>query len=908
MDAPSTTKSRSEFIELHRTFHELSKHYSDNDDADIRPAFGIDKSFCWEDLIKEYRLIILSEAGSGKTSEFFNIACLLREQGKAAFFLRLENIPTDFEDAFEVGTYDAFLAWLSSGAEGWLLLDSVDEARLRNPGDFELAIKKLSRRISTAKDRAHIVISGRTSAWRPKTDLAVCTINLPYAAATISEHVPQAEDNGIGQCMLTKADKRDTDKPVFKVYTLDDLTAEQIKVFVTARGIKDSKSFLDAVVRADALSFTSRPQDLEELGEFWIDKRRIGNRLEIMRNSIARRLTERDQGRAEACPLTAERARKGARLLAAAATLARTQIIGVPDGTDNTKGINVQSALSDWDGKEQLALLSRPIFDAAIYGAVRFHLRSVREYLAAEWFAELLLRETSRRSIEMLFFRNQYGLDIVVPTLRPVLPWLALLDDKIRARVREVAPEILFEGGDPSQLPIEVRRSVLHEVCEQMANGRIRRSMREYSAVQRFANPDLTDDIRALLRKYAKNDDLEAFLLRMVWHGQLAGALPEVLRIALMPTAGRAARTEAFKDLVAIGSPEDINYVRHDFLAEATELDRDWLATLIETVPPTDESTVWILSCLEKCRPKERFAYDHLSNVLIDYASTADINLLPHLAEGLNRLLKRQPELEHPFCEVSKAFLWLIPPACKAVERLILAKHPAALEPDALTILRMYSAARVFSNHEMSDVNVNYSELVPAWEELNRALFWSEVNSSRAVIHKKRGERLTDSLQVSFLDAFWRFEATDFEYLAGEISGRSFIDDKLVALSLAFNLYRAAHRPCAWRAKLKSLAAGNAELLARLNTYLKPPAQTRDSRSLKRQRTKWERRSKADRTKNENFHAGWKEYLINNLAKLRASLIEKPGTLTNPMAYLTYTRQGKYWWALDRVQLEIIDP
>ena len=72
----------------------------------------------------------LSEAGSGKTYEIRNIACTLRGQGKPAFFLRLEHIPRDFEDAFEVGTYEAFEKWLSSGEEGWLLLDSVDEARL----------------------------------------------------------------------------------------------------------------------------------------------------------------------------------------------------------------------------------------------------------------------------------------------------------------------------------------------------------------------------------------------------------------------------------------------------------------------------------------------------------------------------------------------------------------------------------------------------------------------------------------------------------------------------------------------------------------------------------------------------------------------------------------------------------
>jgi hypothetical protein len=49
---------------------------------------------------------------------------MLRKQDKPAFFLRLENIYPDFEDAFEVGTgiYKEFKEWLQSNQEGWLLL------------------------------------------------------------------------------------------------------------------------------------------------------------------------------------------------------------------------------------------------------------------------------------------------------------------------------------------------------------------------------------------------------------------------------------------------------------------------------------------------------------------------------------------------------------------------------------------------------------------------------------------------------------------------------------------------------------------------------------------------------------------------------------------------------------------
>ncbi len=777
MDQITASDSRYDFIELHRTFHELLEDSSQSDDVDVSQTLRFGEHLLWSDLIKEYRLIILSEAGSGKTAEIRNVACALREQGKPAFFLRLENVSRDFEDAFEVGTFETFNEWLASGQEGWLLLDSVDEARLRDPGDFELAIRKLSRRISTAQDRTHIVITARTTAWRPKTDLATCTSFFPYAVSIISKCDSQTNDDGTDGSFMTETQSQGKYKQVFKIVAFDDLSSGQIALFAKARGIEDSKAFLEAVERADAQLFTSRPQDLEELIEFWSCNGRIGTRLEIMRNSIDRRLAERDQDRAEARPLSAERARYGARLLAAATTLAHEPTIRVPDGAETSKGIAIQSVLHDWDEREQATLLSRPIFDNAIYGAVRFHHRSVREYLTAEWFAELLRRETSRRNIEALFFRNQYGMDIVVPTLRPILPWLVILDEKIRDYVRRIAPEIIFEGGDPSQLPLDVRRNILREVCKQMADGvTSSRSARSYEAVQRFASPDLTDAVCALIRHYSDNEALTEYLLRMVRLGEMADALPEAMKVALKPNAEKYSRVSAFRAVNAIGSCEEQEHIRQSFLAEASELKREWLSELLKDLKPTEQTMLWLFSCLEKSEPKERFAVDHLTDAVTGFVAATEIELLPRLLMGLNRLLALSPTLERWYCKVSEKFLWLIVPACKAVERLILVRHPSSLEQDVLSVLRMFSTLHGYRMDDLSEVKAEFSKLVPAWKALNRALFWFEVQRSREAIEKERQERLTDFRQALIFGSCLRFEKDDFEYVAQEISRQTFID------------------------------------------------------------------------------------------------------------------------------------
>jgi hypothetical protein len=874
------------FVDLNRTFHELSKYARESDDVDINQAFHIGKRLGWSDLIQEYRVVLLSEAGSGKTAEIRNIAQKLRAEGKHAFFIRLEHIPNDFEDAFEVGSFEQFQEWLASGEEGWLLLDSVDEARLRNPGDFELAIRKLGRRISAAKDRAHIVITGRTAAWRPKTDLAHCTQHLPFTRRTKTVTLADQTDEDDAESSIRTTERDQGEEPAFKLVALDDLSSDQIELFTRSRGITDTRAFLHAVERADAWSFTSRPQDLEELTEFWIDRGKIGSRLELMQNSIERRLTERHQDRADAQPLSLHDARQGAMLLAAAATLGQNPTIRVPDGADNTKGIAVREILLDWDDKKQSTLLSRPIFDEAIYGTVRFHHRSVREYLTAEWLADLLNRETSRRKIETLIFRNQYGLDVIVPTLRPVLPWLAILDPKIRERLRKVAPEIIFEGGDPSQLPLETRRTILHEVCEQMANGASSRSAASYEAVQRFANIDLTDDVRSLIKKYEEADELTDFLLRMIWLGELTAALPEAKAAALSTSGSAYTRIAAFRAVKAIGSDKDNEEIRQAFLGEAEELDRDWLAELVKDTKPSSNTITWLLAALAKSAEKEPYSVDRLSDAVGTFVQLADLEFLPQLLFGLNDLLDQPPAVERRYCEVSQKFGWLLKAAARAAERLIRERHPAALKQPALEILRKLLVASDYQVDDLRGANFEFGALVPGWSELNRALFWHQIERAREGRDKKRGERLKEFWQASIFGAFWRFDEGDFEYIADQILNQSLGDNRLVALSLAFKLYVENRRPRKWREKLKKLTAHDEELSARLQTYLKPGPKGKDERRLKERESRWKRRADARRKKEEKYHEDWKKYLAENVDKLRDPGLPKPQQFSKAQYYL----------------------
>lgn len=577
-----------DFIELNRTFRDLAISHEDGDEAKMVRLFSRQASTHWAEILAEPRVIVLAEAGSGKTEEIRHICRRQRAEGKAAFFLRIEHVVDDCETSFEEGDFEEFDAWLNSCDQGWLFLDSVDEARLRDPKDFERAIRRIGKRIERVLQRTHIVITGRTEAWRPSTDLLLCRTNLRWdASANAIDEGPSPQGEYV--IAAERAAKCESKHAPFRIVALEDLHGTQVETFAIAKGVADIKAFTKAVERAEAWSFTTRPLDLAETVEFWNDHQRIGSRFDLMTSSIAKRLEERDQDRADARPIAVDRIREGARLVAAATTLCQESAIRVPDGDKNALGLPIKDALTNWNDQDCAILLSRPIFDPDIYGTKRFHHRSVREYLTAEWLHFLLVDEGSRAKIEGLFFRKQYGIEVIVPTMRPVLPWLAALDRRILDKVVALAPGVLFEGGDPTKLPLDTRRQILRQTCEQVAQPAHGRSMMEYQAVQRFANPDLAEEIGALLDQYAADDDITWFLLRMVYQGGIDALAAKAKHFALTSSA-KYTRIAAIRALFAVGIPTDAEALRNTFLTEGPGLSRDWLGELLADLPHDETS------------------------------------------------------------------------------------------------------------------------------------------------------------------------------------------------------------------------------------------------------------------------------------------------------------------------------
>ena len=866
------------FIDLDRTFRELGD--VEDDQSEYLALLGRSNHKKWSDLLAHRRVIILSEAGSGKTEEIRNAAKRLISEGKSAFFLRLEHLTDAIDEiAFEEGSPTDFEAWLAADNEAWLFLDSVDEARLRDPGDFEKAIKRIGRKVASSRQRLHVVITGRASAWRPNTDRALCAKEIPFAPIPTPP-----DDRALGTSKAQDSKPQADANSSFLVVALNDLNRSQVEAFLQARGISDTREFLEAVERADAWSFTSRPQDLEELVGFWAQHKKIGSRLQIIEASVDRRLAERDPTRDEARPIQLARLKEAACRLAGASVLTAEPNIQVPDGVSSEAGLSARDLLPDWNATDIAALLARPVFDEAIYGTVRFHHRSVREYLAAVWFRDLLAKSTSRQTIEQLFFRTQYGLEVVVPRLRPVLPWLAIFDQRIRDGVERIEPEVLFEGGDPSQLAPEPRRRLLRSVCERLAENKSNHSVTDYAAVQRFAADDLTDDIKQLIKQYKNDPEVLSFLVRMIWQGELGGAASEAIAIASNPASEKYLRIAAFRAVEAVASPEDLSTIRTAFAAEDAPLKRDWLSELLSRAPATKHSIAWLDQCLRKVADANPHRADELDDAVTGFVDRLAIDDLPTMLTCLAALLEKEPLIDRYGCEVSEQYAWLIEPTAAGLSRLVDSQHASVLAQPLLGLFRKVSASRFYEAGGLRDLKGHLSKSVPSWSELNDAIFWEDIGRERAS-DRKEGRRLTHFIQGGYWKSFARFDTKDFGRTVQMIGECDLLDDKLVALSLAFSIYVDSGRKPADRKALWRVASGDGALEAELGKLMRPPVDS-TRRKHKQSERDYERRQRERARKRDEAHRSWRDWLSKNVDHLRNPRFDDPTAVSTAQEYV----------------------
>lgn len=539
-----------------RTFRDLSdKEIADIETASTLTRMGWSGGFSWDELLKSPRVLIVSEAGVGKTYECRARRDALWSAGEPAFYLELATLSRgnvrEMLSADEEARLDAWLRAQSETAT--FFLDSIDELEL-TLGSFEQALIRLQKALAGQLGRARIVITTRPI----PVDQRLIRKHLPIPAD--AEAQPTAE--AFADIMMRRDHGRKTDgkEPAqWRTVGLMPLSKEEAREFAQLEGVPDPDALLEDIRRRDAEDFAQRPMDLIELCADWRDHHRIRTHKEQVATNAETKLKARTD-RPEKAPLSPERAMEGATRLALAVMLTRKLTLRYSAESDDIESseaaLDVGNILSGWSVEERETLLERPLFGFATYGRVRFHHRSVVEFLAAKRLDTLLGRGVPIKAIKrLLFTETAQGEQVVRPSMRPVAAWLASSHDTFYEAIRDREPGVLLDFGDPQSLRPAQRAELLEAYVKRYGHGGWRGMSVPRIQVFRFASSDLAPVVNKLWASDIENPEVRELLLEVIEAGKLAPCADLCFSVVTNVKVPWRERIAALEALIALNDP-----------------------------------------------------------------------------------------------------------------------------------------------------------------------------------------------------------------------------------------------------------------------------------------------------------------------------------------------------------------
>lgn len=880
-----------QFVDLNRHFVPLKEDQEPS--LDIGRFWGprVGGWLSWGDLRQRQRVILLAEAASGKTEEFRHQCDVIRAAGNPAFFIRIDALADHGTEASLDGEgAKLFEAWLDGSGEGWFFLDSVDEARL-NRKSFDAALIRFARDLGASLERAHMYISCRATDWRGAADRATVSRYLPaWKRPTITSVAKPDDHSALLDPLFKESNSSHVGQPAETNDSLDTLlvvqlvplSTEQYRALATEAAVADVDEFVKAITRHGLEVLTERPGDLLDLANYWNSHSKFDTFAEMLGHSVTRKLSERDPYRPDNEAISPKEAREGAECLAAALTLGKSITLRSPDdGSDATLAagaLNPADILISWTDARRNALLRRGIFAPATYGRARFHHRSAQEYLTASWLDRLLCNGCPSSEISLLLFAERYGVETVVPSLRPVAAWLSLRHPDIRDEIIRREPLTLLAHGDPGSLPISVREQLLLQYATKRATAQVSGGHLDTRALWMFADKRLAS---ALEKAWQVNtrDDFRFELLQMIREGRIKGASSLATSVALNKEARSTHRIVAAQAVDACGDTETLTALAEEIVRKpevASPFFASWLSLILY---PRYLSTHELLEVIAKSRKPREYSTEGFGHLLQQfYDKASDAGARATLLGGLADLCLSQPfkadyyRLAKNFDDIAKNLHHF---ACNEVLRL----NPARSPPSYLVRLLMV-VERADREGPANKAAHQLHELVRGNSNLNRALFWADVAEHRA--NMTMYGPISNYWQIYFGGnlPLWGFSQADLPWLYADLVSRPDIEDKQIALSAVLTILHDANRLAAEEAVVRTAIRADPVLLAALQASLVPPPESRTTQANdpRRDINVLKARKKAEATK-----VSW--------IRFRSDLLKDP-TLLSGLANLTSWEAG----------------
>ncbi len=899
-------------VALDRRFYEWREDADGFAHSRYRAAAGLsDGMLGWTDLLAKRRIVILAEAGSGKTEELTEQACLQTAAGKFAFYATVQDVGRDgLESALRPADRARLNAWRSSSESGWFFIDSIDEAKLDNIR-LERALRQIANGIVGAESRAHIVLSGRHTDWEFARDARRLNEELPLPRESVAEPVPPL-DELIRRVLRHEKPPEPIPAEMPLIVVMAPLDADKVRTYAAAKNVPQLDSLIDAIQAANLWEFARRPLDLDWIVRYWRDHGRLGSFTAMIEASLRERVREVDPDRARHDSLDAERAQRGLERIGAALVFGRQTTIAIPDKDapidDTRPAVTIDDVLPDWPSEDRLQLLTRPAFDPATFGRARLHNDNegvVRAYLAARWLHRLRQENLPRRRQHDFLFSRTYGVELIKPSMLETAAWLSLWDESVATEVIRRAPFLLFTAGDPASLPPATRQAVLTALIERMRRDE-EIPLLDIGSLARFAQPDIVPALRAIWGTDKGNAQIRRFVLRLIWLGELGECadIAEAASFGQFPdlytaiTAGRA--------LLAAGDDYQrtnyAEYVRRNCASIPAAVVWEAVEDLFPRLINVDDLLAILAVVHLGDGDGGGFNLDwHGADLVAKLTAAAD---LTKLIGGL--LSQLQPEPPDPDADDSSSRdAQYATTLATAAEQLLELSPPNAAPEAAIDAVLRIGDLRFDRALRRLKKGADAVEQLHRTPERRRAAFWRAAD--RLGNHRiLTGRPLLHDFQMKFLGWPPGLVLADIDWLLADAPGRDHATERQLAINTALSLwFNEGQQDEALKARIATVAASDSDMQAAYTEWITPRAKSAEEIKSEEELAKSRQAGKQTQAEREQSWVDFVTEMRADPAKLQQPLPTAPNTIDGRVydlwQLLRQAVRGNSHYAIDTV-------
>jgi hypothetical protein len=839
--------------------------WTDRDSGDpevMSHLLAFNNALTWEGLLAKHRVVVLAEAGSGKSTELAEQARLSEKAGRYTFFATVQSVGRQgLSGALGRSKSRKLEEWRTSDEPAWFFLDSVDEAKA-NDVRLDDALKEIADGIEGVASRTHIVLSGRHTDWEFRRDLERLNARIPMPPPDAP--APAIDPNELIVSVLRRDKPPEPPPPAEAplVVVMGALDRGQIDAFARGKGVANVDVFFLELDKVNLWDFARRPLDLDWLVGYWRTHGALGSLADMLDLSLRQRLLEPDPQRARTDPIDADRAMAALERIGAALVLQRLQDVTVPDsGLDLAAGrpaLNLAEILPDWSGEHQTRLINRAAFDPASAGFARLHNDNqgiVRSFLTARWLKGLTKANCPKAVVDDLLFATTYDVPLVIPSMRQTAAWLSLWDPHVAREVIARDPRLLMDAGDPASLRQSVREQVLKAVVAQVIDDE-EVDIPDRDSLKRFALPDMAPCLRELWAAHDDSPAVRELLLLMIWLGELTSCADLACEASFGTYSDRYSQVFSGRALMATASGAEKRryavYVRDNAGEVPSVLVWDAVEALFPTILSVDDFLL-ILKSVDVTDRSGGLDLDLLGPRLAQRLGSAaqSERLIEGLLDRLQASLNPADEQELPQDE---PFLSTLEATGRRLLQLVPSSDAPPLAIDAALRLGEERRHKPWRRGKESPDDV--FSLLQQTPQRRRAALWRAVErfTGASVLG---GKPITDIWQIEFLGFAPGLKREDFDWLMEDAEHRSSPADRQIAANAALKLWHEDGRPPDQLARIEAVGGCRPEVAAAIDNWTRPRSLSEEERAYERRTRRWDQRNAAVSAKRDQ---SWREF------------------------------------------------